>query len=171
MSWELPAVAQTFSALLTPAIAVVVTWIAYQQFKTARAKLNLDLFDKRLAVYNQVRDAVRIINGSGRVNEEADRHLLEAINASEFLFGEDIRVYLETMWHRFSRLRVAQSQMQSSHEETRLAAVAAQSAVLNEITQFYYEGADVFAHYMRMDHRLRAPLKRRRRGPHLDAKP
>ena len=151
--------AQIFSAFLTPVIAVAVALIAYRQYETARARLALDLFDKRLAVYEQLRGAIRIVNGTGRVDESADRFLLEAINASDFLFGDDIRRYLDGMWERFSRLRVAQSQMNSSVESTRHAAVEAQSKLLNEITEFYYGGTDVFAHYMRMDQRLRSPLK------------
>ena len=52
---QLPVLAQVFSAFLTPLIAIIVAYIAYRQHLTARAKLNLDLFEKRLAVYNQAR--------------------------------------------------------------------------------------------------------------------
>lgn len=162
---QLPLIAQAFSAFLTPVIAVGVAYIAWQQHLTARAKLNLDLFEKRLGVYHQVRAAVSKINTSGKADDESDRLLLEAINASEFLFGEDIRTYLDAMWLRFNRLRVAGSTLKHGDEEARRKAAAAQGELFSEITQFYYEGADVFAHYMRMDHTLRSPLKTRRQRP------
>ena len=66
------------------------------------------------------------------------------------------------MWERFNRLRAAESQLKSADEETRQKGAVAQLALFGQITQFYYEGADVFAHYMRMDHRLRPPLRVRR---------
>lgn len=75
---------QAISALLTPVIAAIVTYIAYRQYDTARAKLALDLFEKRLAVYQRLRDAVAVVNSKGQVDTDADRLLLEAINASQF---------------------------------------------------------------------------------------
>jgi hypothetical protein len=39
------------SALLTPMIAVVAVWIAYQQLKTNKTRLNLEQYDRRLAIY------------------------------------------------------------------------------------------------------------------------
>jgi hypothetical protein len=157
-------VAQAFSALTTPLIAVMVAYIAYQQHETARAKLNLDLFERRMAVYEQLRAAVAAVNGTGRVDDATDRLLLDAINASQFLFGQDIHNYLDAMWRRFSQLRVANIQTKSGDPATRKNGVDAQSALFKEITQFYYDGGDVFAHYMRMDQRLRKPVQKRSVG-------
>lgn len=154
-----------FTALMTALIAVIVTWIAFRQYKTANAKLNLDLFDKRLTVYQKVRDAVSIVNTHGRSNDIAERNLLEAMAGSEFLFGEDIRRYLDEMWERFLQLRATQEGLKSEDAETRKRSSRAKSDLVMKITQFYYEGADVFAHYMRMDHRLRKPLRKKRERP------
>ena len=43
-----------FSALLTPTIALVTTYIAIQQYRNNRAKLRHELYDRRVAVYNAV---------------------------------------------------------------------------------------------------------------------
>jgi len=163
MNSQLPFIAQALSAFLTPVIALAVAYVAYWQYETALTKLSLELFEKRLAIYERVSDAVRIVNGSGRVDEEADRLLLEAMNASQFLFGDDIHIYLDTMWKRFSRMRVAQSQTESDHQATRETAISAQSQLFQEITRFYQEGADVFADYMRMSHKLPRSLRMQRR--------
>ena len=48
-------------ALLTPVIAVVATYIAYQQWQTNRQKLNLERYDRRLHVYEEVRKILSII--------------------------------------------------------------------------------------------------------------
>lgn len=153
------------SALLTPMIAVAVAFIAYQQWRTANAKVVLDLFEKRLAVYGRVRSAVSTVNGRGKSDREADANLLEAIDAAEFLFGPDVTKYLADMWERFCRLQLTHSQLQSDDEEVRGGAAQQQMTLLQDITNFYYEGADVFAPYMRMEHRLRKPLKCRRTRP------
>jgi len=38
---------------------------------------------------------------------DAERHLLEAMGAAEFPFGQDIRKYLGEMWEDFCKLDVA----------------------------------------------------------------
>jgi hypothetical protein len=53
MAATLPLELQILTALLTPVIAVAVGYVAYQQWRTAREKLVLDLFKDRLAVYTK----------------------------------------------------------------------------------------------------------------------
>lgn len=38
-------------ALATPAVALIAGWIAIKQYRTAKAKVNFDLFERRLAIY------------------------------------------------------------------------------------------------------------------------
>ncbi|MDX8530086.1 hypothetical protein RFM41_12105 [Mesorhizobium sp. VK25A] len=162
----LPIWVQYLQSLLTPTIALAVGIIAYRQWKTAHSKLVLDLFEKRLDVYRHVRSAVSVVNTTGKTSREAELALLEAINAAEFLFGDDVRSYLEGMWHRFIKMNAANAMIEGGDTpEVRRSNIEAQSRLLNEITQFYYEGSDVFAPYMRMEHRLRPPLKTRRQRP------
>ena len=49
------ALVPVLSALLTPTIAIITTYIAYEQWRTNRNKLKLDLFDRRFAVYDAMR--------------------------------------------------------------------------------------------------------------------
>ena len=44
-----------FSGLLTPVIAIVAVYIAWQQWQTNRQKLILDRYDRRLRIYEEVR--------------------------------------------------------------------------------------------------------------------
>lgn len=52
---------EIFEALLTPVIAMVATYIAWQQWKTNQQKLNLERYDRRLRVYEEVRKILSII--------------------------------------------------------------------------------------------------------------
>ncbi|MBB2832304.1 UNVERIFIED_ORG: hypothetical protein GGD51_002433 [Rhizobium esperanzae] len=69
---------QTLAALLTPTIAVIAIIIAYMQWRTAHQKTVLDLFDRRMAVYDKLRQSMRMINTAGKVSDESDRLFLEA---------------------------------------------------------------------------------------------
>jgi len=46
---------QLLSALLTPVIALVTTYIAIQQYRTSRLKFKLELFEKRYDIYQGVK--------------------------------------------------------------------------------------------------------------------
>ncbi|HEV2293707.1 MAG TPA: hypothetical protein VGR35_07615 [Tepidisphaeraceae bacterium] len=45
-------------AWLTPLIACLAVWIAFQQFRVARNKLRLDLYEKRFKVYSAVKEFI-----------------------------------------------------------------------------------------------------------------
>ena|SRR5437588_2243177 len=84
-----------FSALLTPTIALVTTYIAIQQYRNNRAKLRHELYDRRVAVYNAVGNflitRINSIEGGG----DAFLKFLIAKHESCFLFGNDVVDYLK----------------------------------------------------------------------------
>lgn len=80
---------QALSGLLTPVIAVIVAFIAYQQYVTSREKLRLDLFDKRLRIYTAARDFLKEVFGAGQVNQrQIAQFALDTCEAG-FLFPND----------------------------------------------------------------------------------
>jgi len=109
--------------------------------------------------------AVSVVNTIGKTSRESEIALLEDIKASQFLFGRDVRRYLDQMWERFLKLNAANIMLDASGEPGQKNHIRAQVKLFREITQFYYEGADVFAPYMRMDHRLTRPIKKPHQRP------
>ncbi len=47
------------TALLTPLVAIVAAYVAFVNARTAKNKLKLDLFDKRIKVFATIRDLIR----------------------------------------------------------------------------------------------------------------
>lgn len=85
-----------FKALLTPAIGILAIVIAFQQWRTNRNKLKLELFDKRFAVFQATRSFLSSVLRDGRVTHEAlETYRLGIIDSvflldsatSEFLWG------------------------------------------------------------------------------------
>jgi hypothetical protein len=83
--------------------------MAGQQWRTARDKLRLDLFDKRLAVYSAAREFLGILLRQGHPEHGDFMPLLRARDAAMFLFDEDVEQFLERVnllgaqmgrWHR-----------------------------------------------------------------------
>ena len=100
---------QILQALLTPTIALAVGLIAFMQWRTSHQKVVLDLFDRRLAIYHTVRDAIDAISSQGTVRPESIQKFVKAYEAASFLFGKDVCDYIDRLyllallWHIFSR--------------------------------------------------------------------
>jgi hypothetical protein len=80
-----------FWKAITILIAAWATWTAWQQHRVARDKLRLDLFDKRLAVFQEVKHA---ITAAYERNEVDLLRYKQAVASSAFLFGSDVHAYL-----------------------------------------------------------------------------
>lgn len=83
-------ITSNIQTILTLIIALIATWIAYQQHRTNRNKLKLDLFDRRLKVYHSVRDTVVIFTREAKIVFEDFRLFRINLIGADFLFGEEV---------------------------------------------------------------------------------
>ena len=84
--------------LLTPIIAGVVAYIAYQQHKTNRDKLRFELYDKRLKVFHSLENFLGDISREGDCTHGRMGQYCAEIGESRFLFDKDITDYLEKIY-------------------------------------------------------------------------
>lgn len=91
--------------LLTPLIAVVATYIAWQQWKTNQQKLILDRYDRRLRVYEEVRKILSIIIRDGKASYDDLLKFRTAVSEADFLFGTEIPEYIEEIYKRGVKLQ------------------------------------------------------------------
>jgi hypothetical protein len=93
-------------ALLTPTIAAITTYIAIQQYKGNRLRLKMDRYERRLRVYQEVVKMLKIgSNGKPEWSEIIDFSSQTA--EGDFLFGPEIREYLNDIVTRATKLRSA----------------------------------------------------------------
>lgn len=86
--------------LLTPVIAIVATYIAWQQWKTNQNKLKLDRYDRRLQIYKEV---VRYVLVGIQNADYDDNELLtfrSKVTEADFLFGKEILQYIDELHQR-----------------------------------------------------------------------
>jgi hypothetical protein len=106
----MPIVFWYLQGLLAPVIGGIAGYIAWRQWKTSSQKLKLDLFDRRFRVFQAVRD----ILGMMYTTVSDDKKLYEFLSQTrdvEFLFGAEIRDYVETVWRHATRLSDAKKQL------------------------------------------------------------
>jgi hypothetical protein len=96
--------------LLTPVIGIITTYIAWQQWKGNQLKLKLDRYERRLRIYQEV---VKMLKqcANGEIREFSVIVDFGAATAeADFLFGPEIRQYLDEISTRAAKLRSANVQ-------------------------------------------------------------
>lgn len=91
--------------LLTPVIAIVATYVAWQQWQTNRQKLILDRYDRRLRVYEEVRKILSIIFRDAKASYEDLLKFRTAVSEADFLFGPEIPEYIDEIYKRGLQLQ------------------------------------------------------------------
>lgn len=87
-------------SLLTPLIAIVGAYIAWQQAVTSRQKLNLDRYDRRLRIYEEVRRILSIVLRDAKAGTDDLLKFRVSTSEADFLFGPEIPRYIDEIYRR-----------------------------------------------------------------------
>jgi hypothetical protein len=104
---------QVLQAFLTPLIAVLAIYIAYQQWRVNVRKLRLDLFDRRWAVYQAVIAFIATVCTDFKVKAADIGTLRRATVTADFLFGPEIPTYIDELCDRAIKLAAVQAKYRS----------------------------------------------------------
>jgi hypothetical protein len=104
--------------LLTAVIvAGVGCYFAYHQKKIAKAKLRLDLFDKRFAVFNAAGTFLGTAIALGKVSRTDEAAFMIATLHASFLLSEELGSYLEEMLRRTAAASLIQSELEDARTD------------------------------------------------------
>jgi hypothetical protein len=87
-----------FQGLLTPVVAGVAVYIAWQQWKTNKMKLKLDTYDRRQRVYQEVTKILGVVLRDAKVNTDELLRFRSAVVEADFLFDDDIPIYINQIY-------------------------------------------------------------------------
>jgi len=93
-------VIEILNALLTPTIAIVATYIAWQQWRVNKQKFDLERYDRRLRIYQEVRKIISIVLRDARVSYEELLKFRASVSEADFLFGPEIPIYIDEIYKR-----------------------------------------------------------------------
>jgi hypothetical protein len=96
IDWE--KLVRVLAALLTPVIAIVTAYIAFQQYQTNRRQHRLALFEKRMAVFNSTMNLIASVLQRNAVELEQLFTLLRETRDHELLFGPEIGEYITEVY-------------------------------------------------------------------------
>ncbi len=92
-----PLVLTAINGACTVVVAFVAVVIAYRQYKIARGKLNLDLFDKRYKVYKATTDMLALISQGEKALSGPLGDFKEKTVEARFLFGSEVAGFMDVV--------------------------------------------------------------------------
>jgi len=139
-------------ALLTPVVAAVAAYVAWQQLTTNRRKLRLDLFDRRYAVFEKIGDFIGSILTTGRVQQGKEIQFLVDTKAVSFLFGEDISEFVSEIYRKAVDLHALDAELEGATGEARSANIKAQREIKDWYSKALRELKARFSGYLKLEH-------------------
>jgi hypothetical protein len=106
--------------LLTPVIAGIAVYIAYQQFRVNRRKFEFDRYEQRVNVYREVRTLLIRVQRDFKPEISELQTFITATAEADFLFGPEIPAYIDEIVKRGWTLRSANSQYRDFTQPTPL---------------------------------------------------
>jgi hypothetical protein len=139
---------------LVPAITGIVGAIigAFVAWRVAKQNAVLELFDRRSKIYETVKNCVdQVVINPLRFDNEREKEFLRAVNEAYFLFGDDLRDYLETLRKDIVTVRDIDRQPAPGASWSIEAALISnrREQAMNRINKFSEDGQPLFAKYMR----------------------
>lgn len=84
-------------ALATPTIAIVGSWVAWQQMRISSRKLDFDLYDRRFAVFAATRTLISETVSNAEVSLEVLRAFDLGVADAPFLLNEEVNSYISEL--------------------------------------------------------------------------
>ncbi len=101
---SLPAIETTwidvFSALLTPTIALIAVYIAFQQHKINKQRLRHETYERRLAVYKAVQKHLSIILRKGKATYDECSEFYSEASEAAFLFDKSVQDKIDEIYKK-----------------------------------------------------------------------
>jgi hypothetical protein len=108
---------QIFQGFLTPVVAAIAVYIAYQQWQTNERKLKLDTYDRRLRVYRRLTEFLDLTTRDFKPDPREIGRFRGEVAEADFLFGPEIATYLAEVSSQASDSWRAHSAYRDSTQE------------------------------------------------------
>ncbi|AYM62930.1 hypothetical protein G6L68_10275 [Agrobacterium fabrum] len=152
------------NAWATTIISGLVLVVAFMQWRTAHQKVVLELFERRLRIYDSVAGAVEAFAMAGPWNEyiDARRRLQSAMSQARFLFGDEVLVNLQAQIDDMAEYiqKIQRVDSQTAVGSKRRELIDELELISERIDAWFAPFSDLCYPYIRMDQKLiRTPVK------------
>jgi len=137
------------AALLTPLIGVIGAVVLINQYRLQRFRWRLALYDKRYPVYLATKEFLIGIMARHNVSNDELYNFLRNSKDKEFLFGKDVKEYLEQLYLKGLDLQTVEKEVDQHPVGDERTNLVHQSSVIFKWFRGQYESVDkVFGEYL-----------------------
>ncbi|MDO9293159.1 MAG: hypothetical protein Q7U09_16375 [Hydrogenophaga sp.] len=98
---------ELLTALLTPLIAIVSAYVAYQQYRIRRDERQLVIYDRRLAIFKSSMSILDRIHAGHTVKTAEVIEWYSSVAEAQFLFGNEVFALLDELYSRVFSYAIA----------------------------------------------------------------
>lgn len=154
-------------ALLTPTIGLVAASVAWQQYRLAKQKHDIDIFDRRMQVYKRTVAFLDKCEKNVEISENEFYDWLRDVADAEFLFGQEILDLLTDIEGTSSEIitkeKINPPQVRSIDDEYEVVTIDPRDVDrFNDFLSFRGRARELFAPYFQTFLRLKALQKKTR---------
>lgn len=128
--------------------------IAERSWQTSNERIVLELFERRLAIYEGIRTVIGEVTRSGRAPDETFFQYLTAIDRAPYYFGSEVQDYLETIRLHLIDLELSNSQLANPTVPDRAVWAERRTKHFLGVTGFYKEAPLLFRPYIQAHQKI-----------------
>ena len=122
--------------------------IAERNWQTSNEKIVLELFERRLKIYEDIRDVIGEIMRSGEASNDVFFRYGIAIDRVPYFFGPNVQAYLEQIRIHIIDLHLANQMMADHNNPERNSWIERRSVHFSAVTAFYKDAPPLFRPYL-----------------------
>jgi hypothetical protein len=123
---------QVLQGLMTPVIALLAVYIAWQQWRTNADKVKLDKFDRRFAIYDATRDLIRIIRQQSHATEKQVYDFRMKTRDASFLLDDELGAYLEQFANKAWDILMFESELEQENDSQKRGEIITKQRTLKD---------------------------------------
>ena len=142
------------SGFLTPVIAITTALIAYRQYKIQRYRVRLDLYDRRMKIYEALMHFLSIVRQKGDAPIDEIYTLTRDTSQAKFLFKGEIEKHIGSIFKRAVELESVNEQLSDQY----MPVGPERTALAKQMTEHFkwlrdqYDKTDsLFIKYLKLD--------------------
>ncbi|WP_330147394.1 hypothetical protein [Shewanella oncorhynchi] len=142
------------SAMTLPVIAAFGAWIAFKQWQTNQRKLQLELFEKRYAIYFSAKEFVSNILRSGSYENLDLVEFLQETRQAKWILSSEIQNFLEKeIYHKAIDLQMYEFQLKDlGVGDDRTEKVRASTEIKKQLLKIHEPMDKLFERYLQLKH-------------------
>lgn len=122
--------------------------IAYRNWQTSNEKIVLELFDKRLKLYEAIREVIAEVTRSGTARDDTLFRYDVAVDRAPYLFGREVQDYLHEIREHLIWLDTCNSMLSNLTVPDRAMWAERRTRHFTRVTGFYTHAPPLFQPYM-----------------------